>query len=86
MKKQSFKKLNKIFKMGKKIVLIVLFILPLVVYMFFATGVNKFVNLPIPVSYTRLDVYKRQLITELRFIFIILGKILMLLQKHLLNI
>lgn len=47
MKKQSFKKLNKIFKMGKKIVLIVLFILPLVVYMFFATGVNKFVNLPI---------------------------------------
>ncbi len=33
--------------MGKKIVLIVLFILPLVVYMFFATGVNKFVNLPI---------------------------------------
>jgi hypothetical protein len=32
--------------MGKKIVLIVLFILPLVVYMFFATGVNKFVNLP----------------------------------------
>ena len=33
--------------MGKKIVLIILFILPLVVYMFFATGVNKFVNLPI---------------------------------------
>lgn len=33
--------------MGKKIVLIVLFILPLVVYMFFATGVNQFVNLPI---------------------------------------
>lgn len=32
--------------MGKKLVLIVLFILPLVVYMFFATGVNKFVNLP----------------------------------------
>ncbi|HBK83215.1 MAG TPA: hypothetical protein DDZ41_06405 [Flavobacterium sp.] len=32
--------------MGKKIVLIILFILPLVVYMFFATGVNKFVNLP----------------------------------------
>jgi hypothetical protein len=32
--------------MGKKIVLIVLFVLPLVVYMFFATGVNKFVNLP----------------------------------------
>jgi hypothetical protein len=32
--------------MGKKIVLIVLFILPLVVYMFFATGVNQFVNLP----------------------------------------
>ncbi len=32
--------------MGKKIVLIVLFILPLVVYMFFATVVNKFVNLP----------------------------------------
>ncbi|WP_338409443.1 hypothetical protein [uncultured Flavobacterium sp.] len=33
--------------MGKKLVLIVLFILPLVVYMFFATGVNNFVNLPI---------------------------------------
>lgn len=32
--------------MGKKIILIILFILPLVVYMFFATGVNKFVNLP----------------------------------------
>jgi hypothetical protein len=32
--------------MGKKIVLIVLFVLPLVVYLFFATGVNKFVNLP----------------------------------------
>ena len=32
--------------MGKKIVLIILFILPLVVYLFFATGVNKFVNLP----------------------------------------
>ena len=32
--------------MGKKIILVVLFILPLVVYMFFATGVNKFVNLP----------------------------------------
>ena len=33
--------------MGKKIVLIILFILPLVVYMFFATGVNKFAKLPI---------------------------------------
>ena len=33
--------------MGKKIILIILFILPLVVYLFFATGVNKFVNLPI---------------------------------------
>ena len=32
--------------MGKKIILIILFILPLVVYMFFATGVNQFVNLP----------------------------------------
>ncbi|MFT5754059.1 MAG: hypothetical protein ACI9FW_000045 [Flavobacterium sp.] len=32
--------------MGKKIVLVILFILPLVVYLFFATGVNKFVNLP----------------------------------------
>jgi hypothetical protein len=32
--------------MGKKIVLIILFILPLVVYMFFATGVNKFAKLP----------------------------------------
>ena len=33
--------------MGKKIVLIILFILPLVVYMFFATGVNKFAKLPV---------------------------------------
>ncbi len=32
--------------MRKKIVLISLFILPLVVYMFFATGVNDFTNLP----------------------------------------
>jgi hypothetical protein len=32
--------------MGKKIVLVILFILPLLVYMFFATGVNQFVNLP----------------------------------------
>lgn len=32
--------------MGKKIVLISLFVLPLVVYMFFATGVNDFTNLP----------------------------------------
>ncbi len=33
--------------MRKKIVLISLFILPIVVYMFFATGVNDFTNLPI---------------------------------------
>ena len=33
--------------MKKKFVLIVLFILPLVVYMFFATGVNSFIKLPV---------------------------------------
>lgn len=54
--------------MGKKLILIILFILPLVVYMFFATGVNKFVNLPtltenvneIP-SWTTLSDHKVQL-------------------------
>ena len=33
--------------MKKKAVLIILFILPLVVYLFFATGVNSFIKLPI---------------------------------------
>ena len=33
--------------MKKKFVLIVLFVLPLVVYMFFATGVNSFIKLPV---------------------------------------
>ena len=32
--------------MKKKIVLFVLFVLPLVTYLFFASGVNSFVNLP----------------------------------------
>ena len=32
--------------MKKKAVLIILFILPLVVYLFFATGVNSFIKLP----------------------------------------
>jgi len=36
--------------MKKKAVLISLFILPLVVYLFFATGVNSFMNLPIVTS------------------------------------
>lgn len=33
--------------MKKKLVLITLFILPLVVYLFFATGVNSFIKLPV---------------------------------------